>query len=217
MLVKKMNRIGSAGFLLVLKKVYLTCDAGYKYRVGGEIEVVNMAYNWLFRGVLVLSLALFGAACGSGDSDGEDESDTGSETDSDSGGDTDSDTDTDSDADTDTDTDADTDTDSDTDTDTAPEFDTETSSEWDSLIQEQGIGFRPPFIVKSDGANLLVGSMADPWMVDWDGDGLKDLLVGMFSPAKVRFFKNVGTAETPEFTAMHYLQADGADIALTAG
>lgn len=36
-----------------------------------------------------------------------------------------------------------------------------------------------------------------PEIVDWDGDGKTDLLIG--GEAKLWFYKNIGTAESPEF------------------
>jgi len=75
-------------------------------------------------------------------------------------------------------------------------------------------GFREPVIIQADGINIDVGVISDPFMVDWDVDGLNDLLVGQFSPGKVSFFKNIGTNQDPEFTFSYYLQADGADIAV---
>jgi hypothetical protein len=53
---------------------------------------------------------------------------------------------------------------------------------------------------------------------DWDGDGLKDLLVGEFSPSrKVRLYTNVGTNSAPEFDSYEYLKAAGSDIVLSGG
>ena len=88
---------------------------------------------------------------------------------------------------------------------------------WPALALADPPSFREPVIVQADGANIVVNLMADPFMVDWDGDGLNDLLVGQFAPAKVRFYKNVGTNRNPEFTFSNYLQADGADISVSYG
>ena len=77
--------------------------------------------------------------------------------------------------------------------------------------------FREPVIVQADGVTLDVGVISDPFMIDWDGDGLDDLLVGQFSPGKVSFYKNIGTSVNPVFTFSNYLQADGVDIAVSAG
>ena len=77
--------------------------------------------------------------------------------------------------------------------------------------------FHEPVIVQADGVNLDVGIMADPFMIDWDGDGLNDLLVGQFSPGKVGFYKNIGTSGNPVFTFSNFLQADGSDISVSWG
>ncbi len=77
--------------------------------------------------------------------------------------------------------------------------------------------FHEPVILEADGVTLDVGVISDPFMVDWDGDGLDDLLVGQFSPGKVSFYKNIGTSGNPVFTFSNYLQADGVDIAVSAG
>jgi hypothetical protein len=42
-------------------------------------------------------------------------------------------------------------------------------------------------------------------MVDWNGDGLKDLLVGEFS-GNVRYFRNIGTPGNPQLTFQGYIQ-----------
>jgi hypothetical protein len=77
--------------------------------------------------------------------------------------------------------------------------------------------FREPVIVQADGVNIVVGLIADPFMVDWDNDGLNDLLVGEFTLGKVSFYKNTGTNQAPVFTFSGYLQADGADISVSYG
>lgn len=77
--------------------------------------------------------------------------------------------------------------------------------------------FREPVMVQADGVILDVGIISDPFMIDWDGDGLDDLLVGQFVPGKVSFYKNIGTSGNPVFTFSNYLQADGVDIAVSAG
>ncbi len=71
--------------------------------------------------------------------------------------------------------------------------------------------------IQADGTDIDVGLIAEPFMVDWDGDGVTDLLVGQFAPGKISFYKNIGTNQVPEFTFSNYLQADGSDISLSAG
>ena len=77
--------------------------------------------------------------------------------------------------------------------------------------------FKEPVLVQADGVDIDVGLIAEPFMVDWDGDGVTDLLVGQFSPGKVSFYKNTGTNQNPVFTFSNYLQADGSDISVSAG
>lgn len=50
---------------------------------------------------------------------------------------------------------------------------------------------------------------AAPLLVDWDGDGLDDLLVGQFGGGKLLIFKNQGTFGHPLFTKSIVFQAGG--------
>ncbi len=47
--------------------------------------------------------------------------------------------------------------------------------------------------------------------MDWNDDGLKDLLVGEYS-GKVRYFRNIGSPGNPQLTFAGYVQAGGVDI-----
>ncbi len=79
---------------------------------------------------------------------------------------------------------------------------------------------------------------AAPYFFDFDGDGLRDLLVGefgtgkfdnaelpdelaegwkkagRFANGKVRIYRNVGSAKRPKFASFSYLQANGEDAAV---
>jgi len=48
-------------------------------------------------------------------------------------------------------------------------------------------------------------------MVDWNEDGLKDLIVGEYN-GKVRYYQNIGTVGNPSLHFVGYLQASGRDI-----
>ncbi len=70
------------------------------------------------------------------------------------------------------------------------------------------------------GVRLMVGSSpltvtnrATPYIYDWDGDGLKDLLCGN-GDGNVYFFKNIGTAQSPAYAAGTRIQAGGVDLNL---
>ena len=66
-------------------------------------------------------------------------------------------------------------------------------------------------------AITVSGGHADPCVMDWDYDGVKDLLLGEFTNGRIRFYKNVGANNNPVFNTWSYLQADGATIQLPYG
>jgi hypothetical protein len=82
-----------------------------------------------------------------------------------------------------------------------------------------GSGLAAPFRV-SDAAGLIdvdVGHAA-PLMVDFDGDGLPDLLVGQFGEGKLRIYKNFGTAKEPKFTwGYTWFKAGEQDASIPSG
>jgi len=63
-----------------------------------------------------------------------------------------------------------------------------------------------PFLVKGSTRPVMAErhGLAAPALWDWDGDGKKDLLIGEFetsdTASTVRVYRNVGTAEKPQFT-----------------
>ena len=79
--------------------------------------------------------------------------------------------------------------------------------------------FEPPIPIQANGLNINVGygGNASPFMIDWDGDGKQDLLLGQFDGGRIRFYQNTGTHYNPTFTTFTYLQADGAVISLSYG
>jgi len=73
----------------------------------------------------------------------------------------------------------------------------------------------PEEIVEAGGADIVVPGYSVPSFVDWDNDGLPDLLIGQGSgsyAAKVRIYRNVGTASEPAFADFFYVQSNGADL-----
>ena len=74
--------------------------------------------------------------------------------------------------------------------------------------------------ILAPGVRLMVGSnpltvsyRATPYLYDWDGDGLNDLLCGN-GDGWVFFFKNIGTAQAPAYAAGTHIQAGGTDLNL---
>ena len=80
------------------------------------------------------------------------------------------------------------------------------------------LDYQTQFTVNANGSpiELSVGH-ANPLVTDWSGDGVKDLIIGQYSGAKLRYYVNSGSNEAPVFTTFTYLQADGSDISLSSG
>lgn len=74
------------------------------------------------------------------------------------------------------------------------------------------------FNITAGGSPITVPlGCASPYVYDWDGDGVKDLLFGQFTSGKVQFWKNYGTNAAPVFTSGSYVQAGGVDISVSSG
>ncbi|HPD14730.1 MAG TPA: hypothetical protein PLE19_07265 [Planctomycetota bacterium] len=56
-----------------------------------------------------------------------------------------------------------------------------------------------------------------PCVLDWNADGKKDLIVGLFQGGKIRLYLNQGTDAAPVFKDFSTLQAGGAEISLPSG
>ena len=61
------------------------------------------------------------------------------------------------------------------------------------------------------------GRTACPEMVDWNNDGKRDLLVGMFSKGQVMLFLNTGADSAPRFESGELLTAGGEEIHVEYG
>ena len=74
------------------------------------------------------------------------------------------------------------------------------------------------FNITANGSPIVVPlGCASPFIYDWDGDGLKDLLFGQFTSGKIQFWRNSGTNSAPVFTTGSYVQAGGVDISVSSG
>ncbi|HEX6812028.1 MAG TPA: hypothetical protein VF384_10435 [Planctomycetota bacterium] len=79
-----------------------------------------------------------------------------------------------------------------------------------------------PVLVTADGKPIvtIIGHAA-PFVVDCDGDGVRDLVVGMFGSdseevrgGTARIYKNVGSNKEPRFGGFSTLLADGKPAAM---
>ncbi len=74
-------------------------------------------------------------------------------------------------------------------------------------------------LVTSGGVDIAVTGYSVPSVVDLNGDGLKDLIVGeggILDPGKVRIYANTGTPGAPAFSGFAYAQSEGADLSVPA-
>lgn len=55
----------------------------------------------------------------------------------------------------------------------------------------------------TENIDVPVGHAA-PFVFDFDGDGVKDLLVGQFDEGKLRIYKNTATNKAPQFDSFQY-------------
>jgi hypothetical protein len=76
--------------------------------------------------------------------------------------------------------------------------------------------FRDPVPLLQENAELYAGTLPSPSVIDWDGDGVTDLVVGN-SEGFILFFKNLGTDAAPRFLPGERLRATGRDIHHQAG
>jgi len=82
------------------------------------------------------------------------------------------------------------------------------------------LNFGPEEIIQAEGVDILVPGYSVPSFVDWNNDGLRDLIIGQgsgsYPPGKVRVYLNVDTESEPQFLDYFYVQSNGADLTVPA-
>jgi len=69
-----------------------------------------------------------------------------------------------------------------------------------------------------DGAtSLMVAKDGNPFVVDWNNDGAKDLLVGQFTNGNIWLYLNLGTDFMPVFNGGAKVESNGTPITTTYG
>lgn len=76
--------------------------------------------------------------------------------------------------------------------------------------------FAEPVSVLQEHADLYAGTLPSPTTVDWNGDGVLDILAGN-SEGFVLFFENIGSNDEPKFLPATRVQAGGREIQVQAG
>ena len=83
------------------------------------------------------------------------------------------------------------------------------------------LSFGPEEVIQADGNDIIVPGYSVPSFVDWNNDGLQDLVtgeggaIGTVTPAKVRVYLSRGTEAQPVFKNFFHVQAAGQDLTLT--
>jgi hypothetical protein len=76
--------------------------------------------------------------------------------------------------------------------------------------------FADPVSVLQENADLYAGTLPSPTTVDWNGDGVLDILAGN-SEGFVLFFENIGSDDEPKFLPATRVRAGGREIQVQAG
>jgi hypothetical protein len=76
----------------------------------------------------------------------------------------------------------------------------------------------PPFRVEANGKpiDMELGNAA-PFITDFDGDGVFDLMLGQRGECKLRIYRNSGASKQPKFSASAFFKAGGVDASLPGG
>lgn len=69
-----------------------------------------------------------------------------------------------------------------------------------TAAEPNGLGKPVPVMVGGKPLDIEGVGHAAPFVGDFDGDGVLDLLVGEFQGGKLRIYKNEGTNQKPKFT-----------------
>lgn len=70
--------------------------------------------------------------------------------------------------------------------------------------------FESVLLVEAGGQPIDVDlGHAAPRFVDWDGDGLEDLLVGQFGEGRLAIYRNLGSRGEPKFDQPEWFRAGG--------
>ncbi len=86
-----------------------------------------------------------------------------------------------------------------------------------SLLSAGAPDLEPSVHIYNGSSPISVAYMSSPAVVDWNNDGLKDLLVSEFSYGKIWLFINQGTDINPVFNGGTYIKSGGIDITTSYG
>lgn len=74
------------------------------------------------------------------------------------------------------------------------------------------------FIYWGSGQVIQVGNNGPiPNVADWDNDGVKDLMVGVYQAGNIYYYHNTGTNANPVFPTRELVMANGVAISVSFG
>lgn len=85
------------------------------------------------------------------------------------------------------------------------------------LCIAQAPEYGSPMYMECAGTAIDVGYYGAPCIADWNGDGNKDMILGIFTSGNIRFYANENTNDSPVFNSYTSLKADGTTITLPSG
>ena len=77
--------------------------------------------------------------------------------------------------------------------------------------------YQPFYYQECAGVVIDVGYYGAPCIADWNGDGNKDMVLGVFGGGNIRFYANENTNDSPVFNSFTTMKADGTNITLPSG
>ena len=78
-------------------------------------------------------------------------------------------------------------------------------------------GIAPGFKIKNNSIDLQLSGQTNATVVDWNNDGLKDLLVGEYIGGFITLFLNQGTNLNPLFSGGVKIESNGSPISVSYG
>ncbi len=76
--------------------------------------------------------------------------------------------------------------------------------------------YDPYYLLQEGSTTIDCGYYGSPCVTDWNNDGMKDLVLGIFTGGNIWFYANENTNEDPVFNSHTVMQADGVNITLPA-
>jgi len=89
------------------------------------------------------------------------------------------------------------------------------------LFRNEGDRKRPKFgqghyLMDSEGQIIDAGGMASPAIADWDGDNVRDLIVGIEGDKSLIWYKNIGTNKKRSLSYRGYIKSEGQPLLIPA-